>query len=334
MKKVVYSLLLACLFVFSSHSVNAVIVTRAAIDVGSSETKLTVADVDTDSNQIVLIRFQDFITVELRKDISASSDGCLSIQAEDKLVAALMEFKRISSEYDPQAWAGIGTSALRVAKNGQEFIERVNARTGVTIRIIPQFEEGEVGFFSAVAAGGFNANEVIAWDSGSGSFQITSLKEGNIQMYGAEFAFVPALDLLLKMREERGIADQSINPIQLTEAIDLVAAIQDRLPELPSWMLEKIYKKYVGFGGNTSIFSMASITTGQTSFNKSQVWEAVVRLCGSTDEQLTEFPEPKNAVLRLILLYAVMDHCNMNKLTYCYSNGGCEGLLVMPKYWP
>jgi exopolyphosphatase / guanosine-5'-triphosphate,3'-diphosphate pyrophosphatase len=69
---------LTLLNLFFITGINADIVRRAAVDVGSGETKLTIADVDTETNRIVKVHHQDCKVVALRKDLATSLDGTLS----------------------------------------------------------------------------------------------------------------------------------------------------------------------------------------------------------------------------------------------------------------
>lgn len=320
-------------FIFIT-SIHADIVRRAAIDVGSAETKLTVADVDTETNKIIKIYYQDYKAVELRKDLAMSQDGTLSKEIEMKLVRTLNEFKAATIGFAPEQWFGVGTSVFRNAKNGQKFLDSIKTETGITIYLAAQIEEGEIGFKSAVAASGLDVDQVIAWDSGSGSFQITTMNGEQLDMYGAEFAFVPSLEVLIKrIRGEALSLDQTVNPISNDEMQQLISIIQnEKLPSIPNW-LANTSKTIVTFGGSTSIFSLGQIATGKEAYTREELLAAIQKYTGKEDDQLSIFPEPKKAIVALILLYATMDHCGINEMVYKRTNGGCEGLLIIPRYW-
>jgi len=281
MKLKVYSFISAYLFSFATLS--SEVITRAAIDIGSGDTKMTVATVDTETNQIAKILYQNYITVELRKDLGASPDKSLSPKIEQELINALRKMQENAEQYNPVEWVCVGTSVFRTAKNGAEFLAKIKAATDIEVRIVPQAVEGEIGFASAIAASGKNSESIIAWDSGSGSFQLTTLLDGQLKMYGAEFAYVPALEALFAIRNRPFSADVSANPVSLSEALLLIGAIR--------------------------------------------------RLCGSSDEQFKNYAKPKEVVVALILLYAVMDHCGFEQVNYYPTNGGSEGLLIIPSFW-
>lgn len=320
--------------VFFAATLQADIVRRAAIDIGSGETKLTIADVDTQTNNIIEIHYQDFKAVELRRDLASSSDGNLSTQIEMRLVAVLNNFKSSTENLSPEQWVGVGTSVFRKAKNGKEFLDRIYTQTGMKIYIASQAEEGEIGFMSAVASSGLEADNVIAWDSGNGSFQMTSMEGDNFQMYGAEFAFVPAMEVLIStLRSQTFYPEIAINPVT-NEEVNLLSSIiqNEKLPLVPAWIAETS-KKIVSFGSYTSIFSTGKIATGKESYTRAELYEAIQKFTGKTDAQLTIFPEPPKTIVGLTLLYSVMNHCAMDNMTFVSTNGLCEGLLIIPRFW-
>lgn len=326
-------LVLVLFYLLEIPSLQAEIVRRAAVDIGSGTTKLTIGDINTDTNQIVNILYQSIEPIELRRDLAANTDGYLSKNIEEQLISTFKEMKAKTRQYTPQQWFGIGSSVFRTAKNGQQLLSRLKTDVDVTIRLVSHVEEGEIGFNSAVAASKMNPEQVISWDSGTGSFQIATLIEGNIEVYGSEFGGVPALEALFVNRKQPFNQHLSPNPVTLIEASKLVKTIIAKLPAIPQWLKTKENKKIVGIGGIRSIFSLAEIAIGKSSYTKDQVWEAISKLCGSTDEQLAQFPEPKDAIVELILLYSVMTHCDIDTLSYFPTNGSCEGLLIMPRFW-
>ena len=71
--------------------------------------------------------------------------------------------------------AAIATSAFRKANNAKSFIAAIQKQTKISVQIIPQREEGEIAFFSALASGEFYPKEVVVWDIGTGSLQMTTM---------------------------------------------------------------------------------------------------------------------------------------------------------------
>lgn len=305
---------------------------RATLDVGSGATKILVADVDRITNQITKIWHRNSKIVALRQDLHANQDERLSQEIENKLIQTIQEIQNDVKDLQPQEWAAVGTSVFRTAKNGEEFLKRVEEKTKIKIRLIPQSEEGEIGFITAVAACGKTRENVIAWDSGIGSFQMSASIDGEMTMYGSEFGFQSALELLFALRGKPATASISPNPVNPDEIPGFIESLKEHLPPPPVWITNH-QREVITFGDMGCIFSMGMIATGHSSFSKEEIMLAISRLANSTDAQLNMFPSPHKTMVGLCLLYAVMDHCKISETTFYQTNGSCEGMLIMPRFW-
>lgn len=325
-----YLKLLTVVGLVGFNSAHADIVKRGAFDIGSGDTKITIADVDTDTNKIVKIHFQNYTTVPLRRDLASSADRTLSPEIQEHLIAVLQTYLK----YPADQWFGIGTSVFRTATNGMEVLERIKFETGMTIHLASQYEEGEIGFQTAVAVSGLEEDQVIAWDSGSGSFQITAKHEGKMEMYGEEFAFISALEVLFTtIRQQSFDRPVTPNPVTKEEIERLAQIIQtEKLSPSPGWLAESD-KTVVGFGGPSSLFAFGHIATGKERYTDKEVSETLDNWTGKTDGELLHFLEPHESIVGLTLLYSVMKHCGIKEVIYYPANGSCEGLLIMPAYW-
>lgn len=322
--------ILSCL-TFTS-SLPAEIVVRGAFDIGSNETKLCVAAIDNETNQIVEIYYNSIREVALRRELANNAHGHLSEAIEKQLIDAINQLIAESAQFSPQQFFGVGTSAFRTAKNGQSVLERVKEKTGVTIHLAPQVEEGVIGLLSAAATSQKKPEEIICWDSGSGSFQMTTMIDGNVVIYGEEFGFFLAYQTLFKMRGIEGPVTNALNPMSEEEKKELSDRIRTILSPCPEWLLNK-NKEVVGIGGNSCLFSIGQIATGKFLYTKEDIRRAMSEFAGKTDEELSMFPDPHKVGVALTLLYTLMDHCNLNQVTYQPTNGGCDGILLMPHYW-
>lgn len=312
--------------------IEATVTVRGAFDVGSNETKLRVAAVDEETNKIKKVYYDDVREVSLRGALAKSEDGNLSQEIQDKLIEAIHQLIKESTDFHPQQFFGIGTSIFRTAKNGQSVLDLVKEKTGVTIHLAPQEEEGSIGFLSAVAESQKNPEAIICWDLGAGSFQMTAMIDEQIVMYGNEFAFVPAYQILFNMRGIKPISRQ-VNPVHYDEMMELSSKIQQKLPSCPEWLLQE-NREVIGIGGHTSLFAIGKLATGKNPYTKENLKQAMSQYAGKSDQELHAiFPKAHEVAVGLTLLYAMMDHCKIDQVTYQYTNGGCGGVLLMPHYW-
>lgn len=306
-------------------------VIRAAFDVGSNDTKLRVAVVDDETNEILDVLYNENREVKLRFDLTKSQDGKLSTHIENELVNTINSMLQNAARYQFTQTFGIGTSVFRTALNGQEVLNSVKEKTGMMLHLSSQEEEGLLGFHTAVGATKKGENRIISWDSGSGSFQLTGMNEGKIAMYGAELAFVPVYQLLFQMR---GIAEisKAVNPVQLEEVLILSQKMRDLLPPCPDW-LKNTSKEVIGIGGIKSCFSVGKIATGKWSYTKEDIYQALLQFTNKSDQELSMFPAVHEVAVELTIVYTLMNFCGIETVTYVPTNGTCDGILKMPHFW-
>jgi len=106
--------------------------------------------------------------------------GCVSREAEERSVSALLDFTEQIRRFSPYRVSAIGTSALRLASNSSSFLQKVKDRTDLDITVISGEEEARLtlmGVTRAVAAGGAQnrnnpLNTAMVIDIGGGSTEI------------------------------------------------------------------------------------------------------------------------------------------------------------------
>jgi len=316
----------------TTHNNSPKVVTRAAFDIGSGETKVTVADVDLVAQRVLKIRHQAFIPLNLRAAVETNPDGLLSETSIQDLNVAVRKLQEQAKQHGAQESSGIASSIFRTAKNGSQVLERVQKDTGLTAVVLPQSEEGEIGFASAVAVSNQPKDKLIVWDSGGGSFQITTYNKGKMEVYGEEFASTSALKALYGIRNIL-FGSAPVHPVSTQEALQLIDTIRQQFTLPPEWTSSREKRVVAIGGGGSSIFAEAATTLGKLTFTKEEVLQLMMEACDKTKEELSYFPNPQHAIVSLSLLYTVMDHCGIQELTYYRTNGSTEGLLITPRFW-
>ena len=114
----------------------------AAIDIGTNTFRLLIAKVRFNPRKdIYSINeiFSDRIITRLGSGISRN--GFLKNEAITKSLKVLGKFRDVLSQYDVHNISAVATSALREAKNSDEFLKKAKAATGFNIKIISGEEE-------------------------------------------------------------------------------------------------------------------------------------------------------------------------------------------------
>lgn len=171
---------------------------RAGIDIGSGTTKMVVARVDSCTQMILALLAPLPGThleraVEYKKNIIESGDGrkVFLPEIEDQGLAALAELKAIAVTHGAQKFAAVATSAFRNVSESyaEELISQIERQLDIPVRVIDQSEEARLGFLATIVKLGIPASEVLVWDIGGGSLQISYWDKASRQVAGYQGKF-------------------------------------------------------------------------------------------------------------------------------------------------
>ncbi len=151
----------------------------AIVDIGSNSIKVLVAARD-DTGQLTVLKSR---TIDAR--ISAGISHAEPVLSEDGMargLAAIQELLADSASLSPVRAQLVATSAVRDARNGREFAERVRRATGFEIRILSGPEEANaIGRGLTCDPALANLNNFYVFDLGGGSLECLSFANRNIQ---------------------------------------------------------------------------------------------------------------------------------------------------------
>jgi exopolyphosphatase/guanosine-5'-triphosphate,3'-diphosphate pyrophosphatase len=147
----------------------------AAIDIGSNSVRLMVAEPLRGGQYRILDEERE----STRLGRTLSSTESLDPQAVELTVTALRRFKQIANGYQVDELRTIATCAVREAKNGQQFCERVKNEIGLDVEVISADQEARLAFYSVQRAFDLSSKNVVVADLGGGSTEIV-LASGNV----------------------------------------------------------------------------------------------------------------------------------------------------------
>ena len=131
----------------------------AVVDVGSSAFRLLIVDRYPDGTWDVVDRAVK--PVPLGQDVFSS--GRIGRATLTRGVQVLSAFCELLAGWNiaPEDTLAFGTSALREARNGDTFVDRVALRTGLTIEVIGEVEESELTYLAVRRALGAELADVL-----------------------------------------------------------------------------------------------------------------------------------------------------------------------------
>ncbi len=104
---------------------------------------------------------------------SGINKGVITEEGIGRALGVLTYFRQVLDQYGvlPEQVIAIGTSAIRVARNKAEFIDRVRAETGISIRVISGDQEAGYIYQGIRAAGALDEKTALVMDIGGGSVE-------------------------------------------------------------------------------------------------------------------------------------------------------------------
>ena len=212
-----------------------------AIDIGTNSMRLLIADLI--DNEIVN-QSKYINTTRMGQDVD--SNGIISKEAIDRNIKALKEFYNKAKEERCQEIYCIGTSALRDAKNGNDFVNRAKIDIGIDIEIISGKKESLLGF-RGVLKGIKEKENILVIDIGGGSTEFILGSYDKILFARSEN--IGALRMTEKFIQN--------DPVKKEELLEIEVFTKKIIKDIKDYLKDKKIDKVVGIGGTmTSISAM------------------------------------------------------------------------------
>ncbi len=145
----------------------------AAIDIGSNSVRLVLYRLE---GRAIWTVFNEKVLAGLGRDMAGT--GCLSIEGSAQALTALKRFAAVIEGVRPALVFVAATAAMREARDGQAFCDRVAAETGLRIRILSGEEEARYAALGVLA--GIPRADGVVGDLGGSSLELVRLSGGQV----------------------------------------------------------------------------------------------------------------------------------------------------------
>jgi exopolyphosphatase / guanosine-5'-triphosphate,3'-diphosphate pyrophosphatase len=149
----------------------------SAIDIGSNSIRQTIADVSPSG----VIRVIDEMKAAPRLGAGLYETGSLSEIAIQNALITLSRMETLGAQLGVKRTEVVATSAVRDADNGEEFLQRVRAETGLRVRILRGEDEARLSFRSALAHFDLGTGRAVVMDIGGGSLELALAEDGLVE---------------------------------------------------------------------------------------------------------------------------------------------------------
>ena len=213
----------------------------AVIDIGTTSTRLLVADVAPQAIDEV-----ERISTVTRLGRGVDQSGSLSAEAIEDVCEVVGRYLARIEALGAKATSVIATSAVRDAANGDAFVAELRERFGLDTEILTGQREAELTYEGAISGGGRNGT-ILVCDIGGGSTEIVVGTGGVIALHDS-------LQVGVVRHTERFLADDPPTAAQL-EA--LAEDVHERLDDALSGVELPEVERAIGVAGTPS--SLAAV---------------------------------------------------------------------------
>jgi exopolyphosphatase/guanosine-5'-triphosphate,3'-diphosphate pyrophosphatase len=186
----------------------------AVVDLGTNSTRLLVADV-ADGRVAEIERRTEITRLGERVD----SAGKLAPAAMGRVFETVESFRKRIDAHGAAKVVGVATSAVREAKNGEEFRQELADRFGVEARTISGDEEARLSFLGATSGRPPGGDPLLVLDIGGGSTEFV------VGVPGSDPTFHASTSAGSVRQTERHLADDPPPEDQLSAVAGEVAAM-------------------------------------------------------------------------------------------------------------
>jgi exopolyphosphatase/guanosine-5'-triphosphate,3'-diphosphate pyrophosphatase len=329
---------IACLlFAVIGQAQDATVVRRAAFDVGSAAIKCTVADVDIATGRVVEIIETLSEKIDFAEDLDRSYDSNLSAAIMDKGIDALIRIKRQADELKAMEYSAAGGSVFRQARNGRAYFVRIEDETGIQSRVISEQQAAMLSFHAAQQALGTASRELLVWDIGGGSMQMTARRtDGGLLFYLDSMASVTfknaVIEIIQKKNPDTTTTPNPVSPQEVNQALAYIKA--HAMVAVPTVLKAKIRSGNMlvaGIGG-VHYYSIPEVMGDRKpSFTREEVEATLKKWTGRPDEDFdSEYAATRFTNLILVLGY--MDALGITEVHPLKINQA-HGLLTTREFW-
>ena len=219
----------------------------AAIDIGTNSTKMTVADVS--ENGLLSVVSEESDVTRLGEGVDQSRR--LGDAPMARTLEAVARFADHARALGAETVLGAGTSALRDAANGPEFITQVKEESGVEVQIITGDREAQLAYAAVRSDGSLRIPAdaaLLVFDIGGGSTELILGDANGVGRY-------KSLDIGAVRLTERCLLSDPPAQHELAQARQLASGALATFP-LPSAPL-----LVAGIGGTA--LNIAAVTSSQ-----------------------------------------------------------------------
>lgn len=306
--------------------------TRAAFDVGSATTRMMVADVDKCEQKLLSIVTKEERGVPYKDDLAQSSNQEFSETLQASGVAVFKELQARAQKNGATKFAGTATSAFRGARNASAYVTRVKEEARVSLFIIEQTTEAEMGFLAAVNEPSVIADKVVVWDIGGGSMQFSARENAQMVTSLVEMGSVGFKNEVLRKIKPKADLATSPNPIGEKNLHRILSMAKEHALRNTTLQIRELLKSRTVLGiGGVHASSILKQTGQSNEYTPKQLMQALKERANFDDTKVGGAYAATD-VTNLALVLGYMQALQIKSVRAINLNL-TNGTILYPRFW-
>ena len=308
-------LIIITAFIFGSCALSTTkecIKVRGALDIGSGSTKIKVAKVNVCSKKIITILMEDSLPVMYADDLRNSDKFSNTILQNG--TAVIKKLLEKAFEFKPDRVTGVATAAFRKAKNSKIFLDELYKKFNFKVLIANHKLEAELGYLGVQSK--VDDKNIVVWDIGGGSMQITSKVDNRYSYYLDKLASVKFKDIVIEDIQGSNLKEKiSPNPIskkEMESSINYSKKYSKKVPELLRSQIGQLKKVY-GIGGVHRYSILNQLKSTKNTYSIKELISTVHTSIDKTDAQINS-KYYKTEITNLALVLGFMQGLGINQV--------------------
>lgn len=174
----------------------------AIIDLGSNSIRMNIINVNSNGAYYIVDQSKEMV----RLSEGMGPEKTLKEEPMDRTIKTIKLFEKLMETYKVEKVWSFATAAVRSAKNGQEFIDRVKSETGHEIKVIDGKKEAYYDYLGVINT--IDIRECLIVDIGGGSTELVLVKDRElVESISLPFGSVTLSESFLKYKTDKESID-------------------------------------------------------------------------------------------------------------------------------
>lgn len=310
------------------------IVRRGALEIGSSSTKISIAEIDLCNPQLKRILYEKKIKINYLQDFLKTSKKNLSTKVLDEGFQEIQDLIALGMTFKPKSIVAIASKFIQKLPKHIEYLSKLKKITGLRVFKIGRKMEAILQFISLSENYPLDLKKVLLWNIDSSGISFTRYDGKNYHVYLDSISSEGFKNMVLEgLLGKSHITHKSPNPLgheNAKKAFEMIRVYSKfNTPRIFKSWASNLEIVAIGRVHNSDVLSL--LNQDSQLYQSGALNEAIIKRENLSDKQLNS-TRSNTQITNLILVHGYMESLGIDKITSMKINP-TVGVLLHPHFW-